>query len=79
MPEPDRRRFPSPIDASLAADGARLDDLGRELGVSRERARQIQAAALCHARELLVGCLGVDAAQALAHDEVRSPPITRRG
>jgi hypothetical protein len=68
MGEPARRRLPSPIDASLTADGARLDDLGRELGVTRERARQIQAEALRHARELLVERLGLGSAADLARD-----------
>jgi len=78
MPEPARRRFPA-LGASELADGASLGDVGRDLGVSSERARQVQAEALRHARERLIERLGEEPARHLGQPSWRSAPITRRG
>jgi DNA-directed RNA polymerase sigma subunit (sigma70/sigma32) len=64
--------------AKLDDDTASLEEIGREFGLTRSRIGQVQIEALARVRLRLVAKLGADAAQALARDEWRSPPITRR-
>jgi DNA-directed RNA polymerase sigma subunit (sigma70/sigma32) len=59
-------------------DGFKLAEVGEVLGLSGERARQIERVAIEHARELLVERLGQATAADLARVAWRSPRITRR-